>query len=33
VLAAPECDRDLVSYELTLLAEAVGNILTPAPRT
>jgi uncharacterized protein len=33
VLAAPECDRDLVSYELTLLAEAVGNILTPATRT
>lgn len=33
VLAAPDCDRDLVAYEMTLLAEAVGEILTPAART
>jgi predicted regulator of Ras-like GTPase activity (Roadblock/LC7/MglB family) len=32
VLAAPECDTDLVSYEVTLLVEAVGEILTPAVR-
>ena len=33
VLAARDCDRDLVAYEMTLLAEAVGDILTPAART
>jgi uncharacterized protein len=33
VLAAPECDTDLVSYEMTLLVEAVGHVLTPAIRT
>lgn len=33
VLAAPGCDRDLVAYEVTLLAEAVGDMLTPAART
>ncbi len=33
VLAAPDCDLDLVAYEMTLLAEAVGDILTPAART
>jgi hypothetical protein len=33
VLAAPECDTDLVSYEMTLLVEAVGDVLTPAART
>jgi uncharacterized protein len=33
VLAAPECDTDLVCYEMTLLTEAVGDILTPATRT
>ena len=33
VLAAPECDTDLVSYEMTLLVEAVGEALTPAVRT
>jgi len=33
VLAAPECDTDLVSYEMTLLVEAVGEVLTPALRT
>jgi predicted regulator of Ras-like GTPase activity (Roadblock/LC7/MglB family) len=32
VLAAPECDTDLVSYEMTLLVEAVGEALTPAIR-
>jgi uncharacterized protein len=32
-LAAPECDTDLVSYEMTLLVEAVGEALTPAVRT
>jgi predicted regulator of Ras-like GTPase activity (Roadblock/LC7/MglB family) len=32
VLAAPECDTDLVSYEMTLLVEAVGEALTPAAR-
>ena len=29
VLADPECDTDLVSYEMTLLVEAVGDILSP----
>ena len=33
VLAAPECDTDLVSYEMTLLVEAVGEALTPVVRT
>jgi hypothetical protein len=33
VLAAPECDTDLVAYEMTLLVEAVGEALTPALRT
>ena len=33
VLAAPECETDLVSHEMTLLVEAVGDILTPAART
>ena len=33
VLAAPECDTDLVSYEMSLLVEAVGDVLTPAART
>jgi uncharacterized protein len=32
VLAAPECDTDVVSYEMTLLVEAVGHALTPASR-
>lgn len=27
VLATPECDQDLVGYELAILAEAVGDIL------
>ena len=33
VEAAPECETDLVSYERTLLVDAVGDILTPAART
>jgi uncharacterized protein len=32
VLAAPECDTDLVSYEMARLVEAVGDVLTPASR-
>jgi uncharacterized protein len=32
VLAAPECDTDLVSYEMAMLVEAVGDVLTPAAR-
>lgn len=32
VLAAPECDTELVSYEMALLVEAVGEVLTPATR-
>ena len=31
-LAALECDTDQVSYEMTLLVEAVGEALTPAAR-
>ena len=33
VLASPECETDLVCYQMTLLAEAVGDVLTPAART
>jgi predicted regulator of Ras-like GTPase activity (Roadblock/LC7/MglB family) len=33
VLATPECDMDLVAYEMTMLVEAVGDIITPATRT
>lgn len=32
VLAAPECDTDQVSYEMTRLVETVGELLTPAVR-
>jgi predicted regulator of Ras-like GTPase activity (Roadblock/LC7/MglB family) len=32
VLAAPECDTELVSYEMTRMVEAVGEVLTPAVR-
>jgi uncharacterized protein len=32
ILAALECDTDQVSYEMTLLVEAVGEALTPAAR-
>jgi predicted regulator of Ras-like GTPase activity (Roadblock/LC7/MglB family) len=33
VLTAPECDTRQVSYEMTLLVEAVGELLTPAARS
>jgi hypothetical protein len=33
VLAAPECDTRQVSYEITRLVGAVGELLTPAART
>lgn len=29
VLASPDCDTDQVSYEMTRLVEAVGDVLTP----
>jgi uncharacterized protein len=32
VLAAPECNARQVSYEMTRLVEAVGELLTPAVR-
>jgi hypothetical protein len=32
VLAASQCDTDLVAYEMTLLVEAVGEVLTPRIR-
>ena len=32
VLAAPECDTDLVAYEMSRLVEAVGDVLTQATR-
>jgi predicted regulator of Ras-like GTPase activity (Roadblock/LC7/MglB family) len=32
VLAAPECDTRQVSYEMTRLVGAVGDLLTPAAR-
>ena len=32
VLAAPHCDTDLVSYEMSRLVEAVGEALSPALR-
>lgn len=32
VLASPECDMDLVAYEMTLLVEAMGEVLTPQAR-
>jgi uncharacterized protein len=33
VLAALDCDTDVVSYEMTVLVEAVGHALAPALRT
>lgn len=33
VLASSECDLGLVAYEMTLLVEQVGRVLTPALRT
>jgi len=32
VLASPDCDIELVSYEMSLLVEAVGEVLSPALR-
>ena len=32
VLANLDCDMEVVVYEMRLLAEAVGHVLTPAPR-
>ncbi len=32
VLTSPECDTRQISYEMTLLVEAVGELLTPAVR-
>ena len=32
MLAAPDCDTELVSYEMSLLVEAVGEVLSPALR-
>jgi uncharacterized protein len=32
VLANLDCDMEVVVYEIGLLAEAVGHVLTPAPR-
>ena len=32
VLASSDCDTDLVAYEMSLLVEAVGDVLTPAAR-
>jgi uncharacterized protein len=32
VLAAPDCDMGLVAYEMALLVERVGRVLTPALR-
>lgn len=33
VLAAPDCDMGLVAYEMALLVERVGRVLTPALRS
>jgi predicted regulator of Ras-like GTPase activity (Roadblock/LC7/MglB family) len=32
VLASLDCDTDVVSYEMTVLVEQVGHVLTPALR-
>jgi predicted regulator of Ras-like GTPase activity (Roadblock/LC7/MglB family) len=32
VLANPDCDMEVLVYEMGMLAEAVGHVLTPAPR-
>jgi uncharacterized protein len=32
VLAAPDCDTDLVSYEMSRLVDSVGEALSPALR-
>ena len=33
VLSSPDCDTDLISYEMSRLVEAVGEVLSPALRT
>ena len=33
VLAAPDCDMGLVGYEMTLLVERAGELLTPELRS
>ena len=33
VLAAPECDTELVAYEMSVLVEAAGEVLSPALRS
>ena len=32
MLATPDCDTDLISYEMSRLVEAVGEVLSPALR-
>jgi uncharacterized protein len=32
ILASPDCDTDLVAYEMTRMVEAVGEVLNPAVR-
>ncbi|MFI6919284.1 roadblock/LC7 domain-containing protein [Nonomuraea spiralis] len=32
VLAAPDCDMGLVAYQMTILVERTGQVLTPAVR-
>ncbi|GAA1521013.1 roadblock/LC7 domain-containing protein [Sphaerisporangium rubeum] len=32
VLASPDCDMGLVAYQMTMLVERVGQVLTPALR-
>jgi hypothetical protein len=32
VLAAPDCDMGLIGYQMTLLVERTGDVLTPALR-
>lgn len=33
VLASPQCDMGLVAYEMTLLVDRVGELVTPQPRS
>ena len=32
ILAAPDCDTELVAYEMSVLVEAAGEVLSPALR-
>ncbi|GAA3135465.1 hypothetical protein GCM10020001_067670 [Nonomuraea salmonea] len=32
VLAAPDCDMGLVAYQMTLMVDRAGQVLTPAVR-